>query len=267
MNENRSSRQSFLGNHSELLFQSVKVAVVGLGGGGSHIIQQLAHIGFDKYVIYDPQKVEETNLNRMVGATSYDVGVYKSTVMKRVIRNLRENPSIRIYNSNWQANPETLREADIIIGCLDSFSERRDLEATARRYLIPYLDIGMDVFPSISGQPPRMVGQIILSLPGKACMQCLGYLNETSLAKEAAQYGAAGYHPQVVWANGILASTAVGIGIQLLTGWTGSTKPIIYLSYDGNLNTLNPHPRLKFVDQECTHYPFQNIGDPTYRSI
>ena len=48
-------------------------SVVGLGGGGSHIVQQLAHIGFQRYVIYDHDVVEESNLNRLVGATPIDV--------------------------------------------------------------------------------------------------------------------------------------------------------------------------------------------------
>jgi hypothetical protein len=36
---------------------------------------------------------------------------------------------------------------------------------------------------------------------------------------EAEKYGAAGSRPQVVWPNGVLASTAVGLAVQLLTPW------------------------------------------------
>jgi len=263
----RSSRQSFLGPDSDDIFQGVKVAIVGVGGGGAHIIQQLAHIGFNNYILYDPQRIEETNLNRLVGAASSDVGALKTTVSKKVIHSLRKNPFIEIHNVGWQEEPEALRQADIIFSCLDSFAERRDLEATARRYLIPCIDIGMDVFPSISEQPPRMVGQVILSLPGEPCMKCFGYLNESSLAREAAGYGATGPNPQVIWPNGILASTAVGIAVQLLTGWTGGqSKLIYYLSYDGNSNILAPHPRLDYVPDKCAHYPLSNVGDPAYRS-
>jgi ThiF family len=49
------------------------VGLAGLGGGGSHIVQQLAHIGFQRFVVYDGDVVEESNLNRLVGATSIDV--------------------------------------------------------------------------------------------------------------------------------------------------------------------------------------------------
>ena len=73
MSKERFSRQSFLGPDSEARIARCTVGVAGLGGGGSHIIQQLAHIGFQRFVTYDGDVVEDSNLNRLVGATSVDV--------------------------------------------------------------------------------------------------------------------------------------------------------------------------------------------------
>lgn len=53
MSADRYSRQSFLGKHAETLIRTCVVGVVGLGGGGSHITQQLVHIGFLHYVLYE----------------------------------------------------------------------------------------------------------------------------------------------------------------------------------------------------------------------
>ena len=50
MSADRYSRQSFLGPGSEARIARCTVGVAGLGGGGSHIVQQLAHIGFKRYV-------------------------------------------------------------------------------------------------------------------------------------------------------------------------------------------------------------------------
>jgi len=66
-------RQSFLGANSDKVFSQCRVGVIGLGGGGSHIAQQLAHLGVSNFVLVDPDHVEETNLNRLVGATKKDV--------------------------------------------------------------------------------------------------------------------------------------------------------------------------------------------------
>ena len=73
MSKERFSRQSFLGPDSDQRIARCTIGVPGLGGGGSHVIQQLAHVGFQNYVIYDGDVVEESNLNRLVGAKSIDV--------------------------------------------------------------------------------------------------------------------------------------------------------------------------------------------------
>ena len=66
-------RQSFLGSTSEQHLSGLTVGILGLGGGGSHVVQQLAHLGVGGYVIADPDLIDETNLNRLVGGTRADV--------------------------------------------------------------------------------------------------------------------------------------------------------------------------------------------------
>ncbi len=112
-------------------------------------------------------------------------------------------------------------------------------------------------------------GQIFLSLPGCLCMTCVGIINETNLAQEAANYGDAGPRPQVVWANGVLASTAIGLVVDLVTGWSGRSDNVVYLMYDGNDGTVQPHQRLRFLDisARCPHYPDEQIGDPMFRAL
>ena len=100
-------------------------------------------------------------------------------------------------------------------------------------------------------------------------MRCLGFLNGENLAKEAAGYGNVGDKPQVVWANGVLASSAVGMLVQLLTGWTSGYDLPIYLSYDGNLNLVTKHVRLNYIQADCEHFPIveNTVGDPVFRSL
>jgi len=266
----RTSRQSFLGPNSERIIRSATAGVVGLGGGGSHIVQQLAHVGFQNYVLYDGDVIEDSNLNRLVGGTVADVKAKRKKVeiAVRLIMGLQQEATITPVPSRWQDDPLPLRSCDIIFGCVDGFVQRRELEVAARRYLIPLIDIGMDVQPSIGGQPPRMGGQVILSMPGDLCMTCMGFLTEQTLAKEAARYGAVGSRPQVVWPNGALASTAVSIAVDLLTDWTRSLRRSVYLSYDGNSNAMQPHVRLQYCKgTTCTHFPADNVGDPVFKAL
>ncbi len=258
----RYKRQSFLGEHSQEVIERTAVGVVGLGGGGSHVVQQLAHIGFKQYALYDPQTAERSNLNRLIGATIKDIGLEKLNIARRVINGLQPDAKISANLKRWQETPEALMACDLIFGCLDTFQDRDEIETFCRRHLILYIDIGMDVH-QVENDPPRMAGQVILSAPGFACMKCLGFITPEKLAMEAAKYGVAGTRPQVVWPNGILASTAVGVAVNCLTNWTGILKVPIYLSYDGNLGFVTEHPRLQFnVPAQCEHYPLASVGQP-----
>jgi len=268
VNNNRYSRQSFLCADSELRISTAAVGIVGLGGGGSHVAQQLAHLGFQNIVLFDADTIEDTNLNRTVGATESDVLLKskKVAIAKRTILSLQGNATVKAFSDRWQNNPSALRACDIIVGCVDSFAERRELEITARRYLIPYIDIGMTV-KHVAPEPPRMSGQVFLSMPGCLCMACVEILSEKNLAREAEKYGDAGDRPQVVWANGVLASTAVGIAVDIITGWSGQTKKVVYRIYDGNTGTICEYPLMKYLPKTCSHYSNDKVGDPRFRAL
>jgi molybdopterin-synthase adenylyltransferase len=77
-------------------------------------------------------------------------------------------------------------------------------------------------------------------------------------------YGAAGARPQVIWPNGVLASVAVGIFVQLVTPWQGNHQKLVYLEYDGNRQCIAESNRLQYVrDKACPHFSsLQDLGDP-----
>jgi hypothetical protein len=262
MSKERTSRQSFLGADSDPRIASITVGVAGLGGGGSHVIQQLAHIGFRDFVIYDDDVVEDSNLNRLVGGTTADAQseLPKLFIAKRTIFNLVADARVRSFPSRWQDNPETLRECQIVFGCVDSYQGRAELEVSCRRYLAHYIDIGMDVHGT---DPPVIGGQVVQSSPGGACMRCMGFITENRLSKEAARYGDAGGKPQVVWPNGVLASTAVGLAVDLVCDWTRKRRPAEYLVYDGNRGTISPSITLRNLNLEtCGHFSVTDVGEP-----
>lgn len=260
--ENRYDRQSFLGEWSQHIISKITVGIIGLGGGGSHIVQQLAHLGVQNYIIFDDDITEDSNLNRLVSATVKDAvsGLQKTEVAYRQIKGLQPNANVKIVDDVWQKQATLFQKCDVIFGAVDSFAGRRDIELESRRYLIPYIDIGMDV-RIIEPNPPRLYGQIILSMPGKPCMHCIGYLTEELLAKEAQKYGDAGKKPQVIWSNGIVASNAVGIFVDLITGWSKKNNVTYYQEYDGNNVTFKRSYRLDYLKSDnCLHFPLNNAG-------
>jgi len=260
-------RQSFLGQHSTKVFENIAVGVVGLGGGGSHLIQQLTHLGVKRFTLFDFDRIEESNLNRLIGAYFTDVAAVtlKTEIAKRLILSICPDADVKIVNARWQDDAEALQLCDVVLGCVDTFEDRSQLEAECRRYLIPYIDIGMDVNHTEEGS--QISGQVILSMPGQACMRCMGFLTEEKLAMEAAKYGNVGGRPQVVWPNGLLASSAIGVFTDLVTGWSGLNDRVVYIAYDGNTGLLSNHIRLRFMETGCIHYSLLDSGKPVFKKL
>jgi len=262
----RFDRQSFLGPDSESKLYEATLGLVGLGGGGSHIVQQTGHLGIGGYVVIDPDQITDTNTNRLIGGTLADLepATAKVAIAERQIRRLVEQPRIITVRDTWHNATAELKRCDIIVGAVDSFIEREQLERFARRHLIPYIDIGMDVH-DLGNKQYLIGGQVVLSMPGKPCLRCSGLITDERLVLEAGKYGAAGNRPQVVWSNGVLASSAVGLIAQLLTPWFKGAPEFVYLDYDGNRGTLTPNDRMSlFQDKVCKHHPPEEIGDPLF---
>ena len=69
MSDNRFDRQIRLfGKEGQAKIEAARVAVVGIGGLGSHVVQQLALLGVRHLALIDSQELDETNLNRFIGA-------------------------------------------------------------------------------------------------------------------------------------------------------------------------------------------------------
>jgi hypothetical protein len=263
----RSARQSFLGQESDAIFARSAVAVIGCCGGGSHVAQQLAHIGFRRIRLFDADYVEDPNRNRMVGSQPSDVadGRLKVHVLRDLIMRIAPDAEVEVYPCAWQDRHLYVRDCSIVFGCLDGFGARDELEGYCRRFLLPYIDVGMDVHELLAGKF-SISGQIITSLPGGPCMRCMGFITEARIAREAERYGAAGNRPQVIWPNGVLASTAVGIAVQLLTPWhSAEIAPLV--EYDGNRHLLRPSAVVAaLAGRRCPHYPLDHVGDPFWLS-
>ncbi len=91
--------EMLFGNEGMEKLKNSKVAVFGLGGVGSFVCEGLARSGIGSFVLVDFDKVDETNINRQIIATTKTIGRYKVDLMKE-----------RILDINPEANVETYRE-------------------------------------------------------------------------------------------------------------------------------------------------------------
>ena len=259
--ENRHSRQSFLGPDVESAVERSRVTIVGLCGGGSHVAQQLAHIGFSHFDLVDNDAADDTNINRMVGLT-YEEAKYeelKVHVVRQRILAINPKANVVVHPKRWEQVSAALKGSTVIFGCVDSYRVRDELERFARRYLIPYIDVGMDVHGTDGNF--NITGQVILSLPDQPCMRCFGFITDERLAEEAQKYGEAGGKPQVVWPNGVLASTAIAKFMQLVLPWNSTMAPPLFTEYDGNRLLLQASNKVAVARSACHHYAGGALGD------
>jgi len=145
---------SFTQRHSQLFgvgttqkLRKMAVAVVGCSGTGSPVIEQLARLGVGRFVLVDPDKVEEKNLNRILNSTHDDavLGRPKVEVMARAITSMGLATEVEIIPENL-ATPRAVTkvaECDVVFGCMDGVEGRHLLNRLASFYVLPYFDLGV----------------------------------------------------------------------------------------------------------------------------
>ena len=82
-----------LGEEGQAKLKESKVLVFGVGGVGGYVIEALTRAGVGTIDIVDGDKVDETNINRQIIATTKTIGRDKVDVMKD--RMLEINPDVK----------------------------------------------------------------------------------------------------------------------------------------------------------------------------
>jgi len=119
---------------------SVKVTVVGLGGLGGYVIEQLARSGVGAIIAIDNDRFEESNLNRQLFADSTAIGRSKVDVAKD--RVLKVNDAVKFfgYGSKVEDLPaEVYNGVELIFDCLDQIYSKLYLEELATRLNVPLI--------------------------------------------------------------------------------------------------------------------------------
>ena len=92
---NQFSRTELLiGKEGIKSLQNAKVAIFGLGGVGSFVMEGLVRAGVGSFVLIDDDKICLTNLNRQIIATRKTIGKYKVEVMKERILSINKKAKI-----------------------------------------------------------------------------------------------------------------------------------------------------------------------------
>ena len=232
------------GAKGQVAVQASRVAIVGAGGTGSVLAQQLAHLGVTDFVLIDPDVVDETNLNRLVGAKPSDVGVPKTTVASRLIQKINPKASVRPVRSDVTevTVAETLIGRDAIFGCTDSHASRAIMNQLAYQYYVPLFDVGVGIVAS-QGRVTHIAGRVQMAAPGLPCLVCGGVIDSVAVRRElqspvqrAADPYITGYNepqPAVISLNSTMASLAVTMFMAAFTPIPGTARLQYYNGITG----------------------------------
>lgn len=223
------------------------VAIVGLGGTGSIVAQQLAHLGVQTFVLIDHDLVEATNLNRTVGTFPNSVGKPKVEAAKHLIQSINPRAIVDAVLGDVRnaADARRLTDVDFVFCCTDSHSSRHVINQIAYQYAVPVIDMGVSI-TVLDDQAPQIAGHAKALAPTLACLWCFNSLSPRQVREEMMTpeqrkldpyfQGAAGVaQPAVISINSLVASSAVTMFLAMVTG---IDAPARFVVYDGNRQRL-----------------------------
>ena len=247
---NRFDRNERLfGRAGQQLLRAAEVAVFGIGGLGTHVVQQLAYLGVGRLHVVDREELADTDRNRYIGSLHDDAvpGSPKVDLAERLVAGI--DPRITVHKVHdafpSERSLNALLDAAFVFGCVDDDGVRFVLNEACQAYEKVYFDLASDV-----PEEDRYGGRVTVVDGGAGCLLCRDVLDMDEvrkflsspgiLANEAVVYGvpreALGTPgPSVVSINGAVASLGV---TEFMAYVTGMRKPVPHLIYRAHSGTV-----------------------------
>ena len=134
--------ESLIGKDSlEKLFKS-RIAVFGIGGVGSYVVEALARAGIGSLDLIDNDIINITNINRQLIALNSTIGEAKVEIAKKRILDINPNAQVTIYKkffSPENSNEFDFSKYDYIIDAIDSVQSKIALYKWCMKNKIPFV--------------------------------------------------------------------------------------------------------------------------------
>lgn len=192
-----------------LLLQKKRILVVGCGGLGGHIIDQLSRIGVGTLRVCDGDVFEPSNLNRQLLSRIPLLGVSKARAAADHIAKVNPDVTVEAVESfmTRQGVRSLIAGCDIVLDALDNIPSRRLLAAACSEAGIPY------VYGAIAG----WIAQAAISMPGDELIAKL-YPQEVEIRDKSV----------LSFTPALCAAMQVSLCIKLLVGRPVDTGKIFY---------------------------------------
>ena len=121
--------------------QKAKVAVFGLGGVGSYVVEGLVRAGIGNFILVDDDKVCLTNLNRQIIATRKTVGKPKVEIARDRILEINPNANVEIHQEFFMPDSNEILDDTVsyIVDAVDTVTAKIELVVRANKLNIPIM--------------------------------------------------------------------------------------------------------------------------------
>ncbi len=241
---------------------NLTVGIVGCGGTGSAVAEQLVRLGVRKFVLVDPDTLSESNLTRVIGSVATDVGRRKVDVTADHLEAVAPDSQCERIPSMLTLNHAARRllGCDIVFGCSDDNAGRLVLSRLPTYLLTPVIDCGVLLSSNGTNQLTGIHGRVTTVVPGQACLLCRDRIDvaraaaELMTPEERRRLENEGYapalgriEPAVVTFTSLVAATAVSELLERLIGYGPEPRPteVLLRCHERQLSANIATPRLR----------------------
>ncbi|MCY4081450.1 MAG: ThiF family adenylyltransferase [Caldilineaceae bacterium] len=251
--------RAFGGRIQEVL-ADMTVAVVGCGGTGSAVIEQLVRLGVRNFILLDPKTLTRSNLTRVYGSFPEDIGRPKVELVAAHIGRIAPDAVLITSQSKItsESTAKMLIDADVVFGCTDDNAGRLILSRLATYLLTPVIDCGVLLSSDDRGKLVGIDGRVTLLAPGAACLVCRNRIDlqraaaetlppeeHSRLADEGYAPALAGVEPAVVAFTTQVAAAAVSEFLERLIHYGPEPAPteMLLRTHDREVSFNDQYPR------------------------
>jgi len=257
----------------------LRVAIVGAGGTGSQLVQNLVYLGIRDFLIIEHDQADDTNQNRLVTSTAADLETPKAILARRLIRSVAPTARARVIEAELQTDEalDAIKGVDVIFGCIDNDGARLVLNEIALAYGIPLFDLGVGI-DVVEGRVECAGGRVAVVAPAGPCLHCMNVIDigeaayHLSSSEQRAFQVERGYvsgvdvpAPAVVSLNAAVAAMAANEFAVLLSGLRPvcSFTEIDLLGTGRSVESQWATPRRVEIDSRCVPCNVKGSGDAT----
>lgn len=131
---------SSISKEQQYIIENTKIAIVGLGGLGGYVLENLVRLGVKDFNLIDKDVFDKSNLNRQILATEENLGEYKGDKALERILSINSKVNANIFRDELNEDSfEMLQGVDVVFDCLDSIKSRFDLESLCENMNLPLI--------------------------------------------------------------------------------------------------------------------------------